>query len=54
MRSSEELEEAFKAVGDLLGREEHEDDEVLQAIYDTLRWCDGASWENTVAGNLPL
>lgn len=54
MRTKEEIEAAFKAVGTLLDSPDYEDDETLQGIYDTIRWLDGADWESTVEKYLPL
>lgn len=48
MRTKEELDTAFEQVGALLNQEEHEDDESLQGIYETLKWVSGYDWENTV------
>lgn len=53
MRTKEELEEAFSKVGSLLNMEAWEDDEGLQAIYETLRWADGHDWDATVGMYLP-
>lgn len=53
MRTKEELEEAFSKIGSLLNVPDYEDDETLQAIYETLRWVDGSDWENTVEIHLP-
>ena len=54
MRTREEFEEAFSRVGNFLNLEDFEDDETLQAIYETLRWADGTStFEDTIAGYLP-
>jgi hypothetical protein len=53
MRTEAELEEAFRRVGKEL--EQDEDDEVLQAIYETLRWCDGTSdFDNTIGQYLEI
>ena len=52
MRTERELDEAYLKVGNAMI--ENEDDETLQAIYDTLRWCDGGSdFENTIGQYLP-
>lgn len=53
MRTKEELDEAYRRVGELLNQEEYEDDEALQAIHDTLRWFDGYDWDNTIGMYLP-
>ena len=53
-RTSEEMKEAFSRVGNLLSDPDYEDDETLQAIYETLRWCDGDSnFEETIGMHLP-
>lgn len=41
MRTREEFEEMFKAVGAVLENPENEDDEPAQAVYETLRWALG-------------
>lgn len=54
MRTREEFEEAFSRVGNFLNLEDFEDDETLQAIYETLKWADGtADFDNTIGMYLP-
>ncbi len=53
MRTEQELEEALSKVGAFLEQEDFEDDETLQAIYETLKWAAGYGWENTVEMYLP-
>lgn len=54
MRTKEELEEAYKKIGELLENPKYEDDESLQVIYETIKWFDGYDWSNTVEPHLPL
>lgn len=54
MRTREEIEQAYKAVGTFLDNPDYEDDETLQAIYDTIKWFDGYDWESTIESYLPL
>lgn len=51
MRTSDEFKEAFNIVGAELERLEESDgeEEVAQAIYDTLRWANGETSWDTVA-----
>jgi len=52
MRTKEEIEEAFRKV--VAAVEKDEDEEMYQAIYDTLRWFDGNSdFDNTIGQYLP-
>ncbi len=53
MRTEQELEEAFSKIGALLEQEDFEDDETFQAMYETLKWASGYSWESTVGMYLP-
>jgi len=51
MRTREEIEEAFRRLqAEASSYEGGEDDEELQAIYDTLRWCIGeVDFDNSIA-----
>lgn len=53
MRTKEELNKAYETIGSLLEQPDYEDDEIFQAIYETLRWFDGYDWSSTVEGYLP-
>lgn len=53
MRTKAEIEEAYEKVGSLLRNPDYEEDETLQAIYETIKWCDGYDWDSTVGFHLP-
>jgi len=51
MRSNEELNEAFRRLANLIAA--NDEDEVLEAVYQTLRWFNGTEWDMSIGPHLP-
>lgn len=53
MRTKEEFDEMFEIVGARLEDPELEDDEILQAVFEALRWANGETDKANLLAYLP-